>query len=34
MREGVMASEVHKAAADVFAKAGFALGHLRAIPSA
>jgi len=28
MREGVMASEVHKAAADVFAKAGFALGHL------
>lgn len=28
MREGVLASEVHKAAADVFAKAGFALGHL------
>jgi len=28
MREGVLASEVHKAAADVFSKAGFALGHL------
>src|SRR6266853_1933227 len=28
MREGMMASEVHKAAADVFAKSGFALGHL------
>ncbi len=28
MCEGVLASEVHKAAADVFAKAGFALGHL------
>src|SRR5881397_3659196 len=28
MTEGVMASEVHKAAAYVFAKAGFALGHL------
>ena len=28
MREGVLASEVHKAAADVLAKAGFALGHL------
>jgi len=28
MREGVLASEVHKAAADVFAKAGFGLGHL------
>jgi Xaa-Pro aminopeptidase len=28
MRDGVMASEVHKAAADVFSKAGFALGHL------
>jgi Xaa-Pro aminopeptidase len=28
MYEGVLASEVHKAAADVFNKAGFALGHL------
>ena len=28
MHEGVLASEVHKAAADVFSKAGFALGHL------
>ena len=28
MRDGVLASEVHKAAADVFSKAGFALGHL------
>jgi Xaa-Pro dipeptidase len=28
MHEGVLASEVHKAAADVFGKAGFALGHL------
>jgi Xaa-Pro dipeptidase len=28
MREGVLASEVHKAAASVFEKAGFALGHL------
>jgi Xaa-Pro dipeptidase len=28
MRDGVLACEVHKAAADVFSKAGFALGHL------
>jgi len=28
MHEGVLACEVHKAAADVFSKAGFALGHL------
>jgi Xaa-Pro aminopeptidase len=28
MRDGVLACEVHKAAADVFAQAGFALGHL------
>jgi Xaa-Pro aminopeptidase len=28
MCEGVLACEVHKAAADVFSKAGFALGHL------
>ncbi|HEY2460696.1 MAG TPA: M24 family metallopeptidase [Candidatus Acidoferrum sp.] len=28
MHDGVRASEVHKAAADVFSKAGFALGHL------
>jgi Xaa-Pro dipeptidase len=28
MREGVLASSVHRAAADVFAKHGFALGHL------
>jgi Xaa-Pro aminopeptidase len=28
MHDGVLASEVHKAAADVFKKAGFALGHL------
>jgi len=28
MRDGAMASEVHKAAADAFAKAGFTLGHL------
>ncbi len=28
MREGTLASEVHKAAADVFDKAGFKLGHL------
>jgi Xaa-Pro dipeptidase len=28
MHEGVLASEVHKAAADVFSKAGFGLGHL------
>jgi Xaa-Pro aminopeptidase len=28
MRDGMIASEVHKAAADVFRKAGFALGHL------
>jgi Xaa-Pro aminopeptidase len=28
MREGVLASEVHKAAADVFSKVGFTLGHL------
>src|SRR5947209_14268858 len=28
MRDGVIANEVHKAAADVFSKAGFALGHL------
>src|SRR6266436_5487269 len=28
MREGMLASEVHKAAADIFSKAGFSLGHL------
>ena len=28
MHDGVLASEVHKAAADVFQRAGFALGHL------
>src|SRR3984893_5083273 len=28
MHEGALASDVHKAAADVFSKAGFALGHL------
>ena len=28
MHEGVLASEVHKAAAEVLSKAGFALGHL------
>jgi Xaa-Pro aminopeptidase len=28
MRDGMVASEVHKAAADVFSKAGFSLGHL------
>jgi len=28
MRDGEMACNVHKAAADIFAKAGFALGHL------
>ncbi len=28
MREGELASNVHKAAADIFAKAGFTLGHL------
>ncbi len=28
MRDGMLASEVHKAAADVFSKAGFSLGHL------
>jgi len=28
MHDGVLACEVHKAAADVFSKAGFALGHL------
>jgi len=28
MHEGALASEVHKAAADVFQRAGFALGHL------
>ncbi|HVH71371.1 MAG TPA: M24 family metallopeptidase [Candidatus Dormibacteraeota bacterium] len=28
MRDGVLAREVHKAAADVFERAGFALGHL------
>lgn len=28
MRDGVLACEVHKAAADVFSRAGFALGHL------
>lgn len=28
MREGERASEVHRAAADIFAKAGFGLGHL------
>jgi Xaa-Pro aminopeptidase len=28
MHEGALACEVHKAAADVFSKAGFALGHL------
>jgi Xaa-Pro dipeptidase len=28
MHEGTLASDVHKAAADVFSKAGFALGHL------
>jgi Xaa-Pro dipeptidase len=28
MHEGSLASDVHKAAADVFSKAGFALGHL------
>jgi Xaa-Pro dipeptidase len=28
MHEGVLACEVHKAAADVFERAGFALGHL------
>jgi Xaa-Pro aminopeptidase len=28
MREGALASDVHKAAADIFKKAGFALGHL------
>jgi len=28
MRDGVLACEVHKAAADVFERAGFALGHL------
>jgi len=28
MHEGVLACEVHKAAADVFQRAGFALGHL------
>jgi Xaa-Pro dipeptidase len=28
MRDGMPASEVHKAAADIFGKAGFALGHL------
>jgi Xaa-Pro aminopeptidase len=28
MRDGALASDVHKAAADVFSKAGFSLGHL------
>jgi len=28
MRDGMVASEVHKAAAEVFSKAGFSLGHL------
>jgi Xaa-Pro dipeptidase len=28
MHDGALASDVHKAAADVFSKAGFALGHL------
>src|SRR5260370_23360293 len=28
MRDGALASEVHKAAADVFDRAGFKLGHL------
>jgi Xaa-Pro aminopeptidase len=28
MRDGMLTSEVHKAAADVFSKAGFSLGHL------
>jgi Xaa-Pro dipeptidase len=28
MRDGMPASEVHKAAADIFSKAGFSLGHL------
>src|SRR5207302_8903384 len=28
MREGALACDVHKAAADVFQRAGFALGHL------
>ena len=28
MRDGMLASEVHKAAADAFSKAGFSLGHL------
>src|SRR5258708_31050404 len=28
MRDGMIASEVHKAAADVFSEAGFSLGHL------
>ena len=28
MRDGVLACEIHKAAADVFQRAGFALGHL------
>jgi len=28
MRDGMLASEVHKAAAEVFGKAGFSLGHL------
>ena len=28
MHDGALASEVHKAAADVFSRAGFSLGHL------
>jgi len=33
MRDGMPASEVHKAAADIFSKAGFSLGHLTDTPS-